>query len=113
MGIPVLFKISDKYSYWHIPIPLSYLPSVELTWFGFTLFIYTIGIISFPNILKKFGLYNRGTLNREMIDYSKIDRTKLDYEKGPIPTFEEIYELSKKAFQKFLEKKKKFQFVLP
>jgi UDP-MurNAc hydroxylase len=35
----------------------------------------------------------------------KISKLNLDYENDPIPSFEKIFDLSKKAFKKFLEKK--------
>ena len=54
-------------------------------------------------VSKKFEKFDKEKLKNFIF---KISNTKLDYEKDPIPTFEEIYELSKKAFQKFLEKKK-------
>ncbi len=54
-------------------------------------------------VSKKFEKFDKEKLKNFIF---KISNTKLDYEKDPIPTFEEIYELYKKAFQKFLEKKK-------
>ena len=35
----------------------------------------------------------------------KISKVKMDYEKDPVPSFEEIFSLAKGAYKKFLEKK--------
>ena len=55
---------------------------------------------SYSNEYKKFNL-------NEYRSYVKniLQKKKLDYEEDPQPTFEELYELSKTAYRKFLDKK--------
>ena len=42
----------------------------------------------------------------------KISKVKMDYEKDPVPSFEEIFSLAKGAYKKYLEKKLVNNFIL-